>query len=140
MLPNPYLILGAIALVGGLTGWAIWERHEAQVAIEGREVAERQAAISAADAQRWQAASGDRDAALLQCNTDKAEYTARTREAAAAKTRADQAAAAAIADAEVARAAADARISEILEEANAHPESVRDLGPIVRARVDSLWQ
>lgn len=137
--PFLYKWIAIAVVIIGLTAALIWERHEVKVARESQAVAERQAAISATDAERWQKASGDRDAEIGQYRQAAIAQNEIVANQVAAKKRADDAAAAAIAEAAKVQTAADQRIKEIEDEARAKPQDVRSLGPIVLRRVDELF-
>jgi hypothetical protein len=140
LLGNPYVLIGIAAAIALSIGAAVWFRHEATVARESQAVAERQAAISAADAERWQRASTARDATIAQLKTALDEQSA-----AVAAGRAKEAALRTSLDS--ARATNDRlsderdRLSRELDaEAAKAPGDVREVGPIVARRVPALFE
>lgn len=133
-----WIAVGVVILL--LTGGLFWFKHEARVARESQAVAERQAAISAADAARWQAASDVRDAALGQLKTALDEQSAAVEASKidAARLRASLDSIRQQNDRLQAETASLAR--ELAEEAAKAPGDVRELGPIVARRAKALFE
>lgn len=140
-LASPLIKWGIVALVvGGLVLAVIWYRHEADVARESQAVAERQAAISAADAARWQAASDVRDAAIGQLKTALDEQSAAVTAARAKEAEMRRSLDSARQQNDRLSAEAEALARELDEEERAAPGDVRPLGPIVTRRAPALFE
>jgi DNA anti-recombination protein RmuC len=140
LLGNPYVLIGIAAAFALSIGSAIWFKHEASVARESQAVAERQAAISAADAERWQAASAVRDATLLTCTTALDQQSTlisagRAKEA-QLRTSLDNARQ----QNDRLQGEADQLSRDLEDEAARAPGDVVPLGPIVLRRVKELWK
>jgi hypothetical protein len=116
-----------------LAAGVVWFRHEAQVAREAQ-------ALAQADATRWHAASDQRDQTIELIRN-------------AYKLQSDQVKEGRAREADMARSLADAaQRNRDLQQANSQleqdldaevaktPGDVVPLGPIVRRRVDQLWQ
>jgi hypothetical protein len=135
--------LTGLALSLGLVAWYRHEAYSARGALRGieqaRDEAERSLAATRVDAQRWQDASDLRDAAISALKDRIAIQNAAVEHLQFSLDRADGAAAKAEADTRAARDQFDQRIREMEEEAHAHPDQVMPLGPIVRDRIDGLW-
>jgi hypothetical protein len=138
-LPNPYLIGGVALVIAALTGWALWERHDAIASAKGEAAAREQLTVARQDAARWQAASDVRDARLAQLSTALDEQSAVIQQGRAK----EQVLSAALA--ETARRnitlqqTADQLSRELDDEASKAPGDVIPLGPIVLRRAPSLF-
>ncbi len=126
----------AIALLAGL--WR-WERHDRIAAEATTEAAIGARDLARADTARWHDASNLRDAAIAQLNAVLARQNTAVQRLQFSVDQANGAAMKAEARARDARAQFDQRIREMEEEADAHPDQVVPLGPIVRSRVGRLW-
>jgi hypothetical protein len=138
-LPNPYAIGGIALALASLTGWAIWERHDAAASAKGELAAVERATLAEQDARRWHAASDQRDAAIGGLTAAIAGQNAAVERLQFSLDRANEAAAHAEADSRDARAQFDQRIQELNDAARSHPEDVVPVGRLVRERVDRLW-
>lgn len=140
-LAKPLIKWGLIALViAGLFAGLIWFKHEAKVARESQAVAERQAAISAADAERWQAASGARDAAIGQLKSALDDQSAAVLASKAKETELRRNLDSARLQNDRLSADAAALAQELDAEAAKSPGDVRELGPIVLRRAEGLFK
>jgi hypothetical protein len=128
--------LAALVLcAGGLA----WSRHELAVLTIERDAAdariaaaEQQRDLATQDAARWQGASALRDRAIADLDAAMARQSAAVEAERAARQRADRIAAAEASAARQAGEALQQRISAAEENAHAHPDQVRKLGPIAR--------
>lgn len=133
-----YLIIGVV--IAALTGWAIWERHDAIAAAKGEKAAVERADLAEQDAKRWHDASDLRDGSIAILTSKLKEQDTAISKLQFAREQADLHAAEAEATARDARAAFDQRMQEIEAEARAHPDQVVPVGAIVRGRVGQLWE
>lgn len=140
LLGNPYVLIGIAVAFALSIGSAVWFKHEATVARESQAVAERQAAISAADAARWQAASDLRDGAIgqLKAALDDQSAAVQASRAKEAELRRSLDSARLMND----RLGADlvAKDAELDAEIAKAPGDVRELGPIVARRAPALFE
>jgi hypothetical protein len=139
-LPNLYVIGGVALVIAGLAGWGIWQTHELGVAREAQEIAEKQAAISAADAERWQAASDVRDAAILSLKASLDEQSAAVMASRAKEAELRRNLDSARQQNDRLQAEADALAMELDAEAAKAPGDVHQLGPIVLRRAPELFK
>ena len=137
---KPLIKSGLIALaIGAFAGLWQWERHDRIAAEKGEKEAELARDLAAADAKRWHDASDVRDSAIGVLTDKLNEQNAGIRRLQFSLDQANAAAAQSEAQTRDARADFDHRIQELEDEANAHPDQVVPVGPIVRSRVDRLW-
>jgi hypothetical protein len=132
-----WLVIGLV--IAALTGLWRWERHDRISAEKTEQAAEIARSFAAADAQRWHAASDERDAALAGLSDALARQNAAVTKLQFSLERADRAAAQAERESQEARGRFDQRVKELEDEAKVHPENVVPLGGIVRGRVARLW-
>lgn len=123
----------------GLTGLWQWERHDRLAAERGEKAAILQLDLARADADRWKAASDQRDQAIVELKAALERQNAAVLRLQFSLSGADEAAARAADDDRAQRAALDQRIRQLEDEAHAHPDQVVPVGPLVRERVDRLW-
>lgn len=133
-----WAIIGIV--IAGLIGAVIWQTHEVKVARESQAVAERQAAISAADAERWQKASGDRDAVIVSLTTSLDQQSAAIKASRAKETELRASLDSARQQNDRLSEKADALAAELDAEAVKSPGDVRDVGPIVARRAPALFE
>jgi len=122
-----------------LTGLWQWERHDRLAAEKGEKAAALQLDAARADADRWKAASDQRDQAVAELQAVLDRQSAAVLRLQFSLERADEAAARAADDDRSRRAALDQRIQQLEDEAHAHPDQVVPIGPLVRGRVARLW-
>jgi hypothetical protein len=127
------------AVIAALTGLWRWERHDRISAEMAERAAAAERSLAVADAQRWHAASDERDVALARLNDAVAQQNTAVAKLQFSLMRANEAAAKAETESREARALFDQRIKELKDEAKAHPENIVPLGGIVRSRVGWLW-
>lgn len=132
-----WAIIGIV--IAGLTGAVIWQTHEVKVARESQAVAERQAAISAADAARWQAASEVRDTAIGQLKSALDDQSAAVIASRAKETELRKSLDSARLENDRLSAQADQLSRDLEDEAQKAPGDVRELGPIVARRAPALF-
>lgn len=132
-------VIFAAGLAAGATPAYIWEHRVVTVAEAQRDAAKQAADLASQDAQRWHDASDQRDQQLRAMGDALTRQNAAVAKLQFSLDQANTAAAKAEADTRDARAQFDQRIQEIEDEAHAHPDQVVPLGPIVRGRVDRLW-
>jgi uncharacterized protein HemX len=138
-LAGPLLKWAIIGLViAGLIAAVIWQTHEVKVAREAQAVAERQAAISAADAARWQAASDVRDAAIGQLKSALDQQSALAEAGRVKQTELLKSLDAARLENDRLSAEADQLSKDATDEANKAPDGIRPLGPIILRRAPGL--
>lgn len=135
--------LAALFVAFGLLAWYRHEATSARAALHeaelGRDEAKATLAASTADAERWHGASDLRDAAIDRLNRTLAQQNAEMERLRFSLDQANSAADQAEAEAQDARARFDRRVLELEEEADAHPDQVVPLGPLVRSRAQRLW-
>jgi creatinine amidohydrolase/Fe(II)-dependent formamide hydrolase-like protein len=130
----------AVGLVfAALTGLWQWERHDRLAAQKGETAALLQLDLARADADRWKAASDQRDQVIAELKVALDRQNAAVLRLQFSLDRANEAAARAADDDRAQRAALDQRIQQLEDEAHAHPDQVVPIGPLVRGRVDRLW-
>jgi hypothetical protein len=139
-LGNPYVILGVAAAFALSIGAAIWFRHEAGVAREAQAVAERQAAISAADAERWEAAWSVATARVTELGATLDQQSAAITAGRAKEAELRQSLDSAREQNDRLSGDLDAVKREIAEEVGKAPGDVVPLGPIVLKRAEALFQ
>jgi hypothetical protein len=140
-LAGPLLKWAIIGLViAGLAAGLFWFKHEAAVARESQAVAERQAAISAQDAARWQAASDVRDARLLQLSAALDEQSAAAQQARAKEAELRQSLDSARQQNDRLSVEASQRDRDADAEAEKAPGDIREVGPIVARRAPALFE
>ncbi len=140
LLGNPYVLIGLAAAVLLSIGSAVWFRHEMTVARESQAVAERQAAISAQDAERWQAATAVATARVTELGATLDQQSAAIQSGRAKEAEMRKSLDSARQQNDRLSAEVDAVRAEIDEEVRAMPGSVVPLGPIVLKRAGALFQ
>lgn len=127
-------------------GLLAWYRHEAQSARAASIAAARERDAAAAkladaehEARRWHDASDQRDAAIAGLSAALAQQNTAVQAIRASLDRANAAAAFAVAESRAARVQFDQRVHQLEEESRVHPDRIMPLGPIVRDRVERLW-
>jgi len=134
-----------LAVVAGLSfgagiGGAWWIAHQRILAVTAeRDQAKQAADLAQQDVARWKAASDLRDQAIALRDAQLDAQNAAVEQLHVSLDKADQAAATAEQQSRDARAQFDQRTHELEDAAHAQPSDVRDLGPIVRKRVDRLF-
>lgn len=137
---NPWVLVGIGVAFLLLIGAVIWQTHEVTVARESQAVAERQAAISAADAERWQAASDLRDAAIGQLKAALDDQSAAVMAARAKEAELRRNLDSARQQNDRLSADAAALAQELDAEIAKTPGDVREVGPIVARRAPALFE
>lgn len=139
-LPNPYVIGGVALVIAVLAGWGFVEHEWRGAAQKGEKAAIVERDLAQQDAVRWHDASDLRDLSIANLNKALSDQSAAI-EVQRAQTLVAQKAAMAAQDAAARiQQEADTRIQKLRDEANTHPENVRDLGPIVLGRVNGLFE
>jgi chromosome segregation ATPase len=138
-LPNLYLIGGVALVIAALTGWALWERHDAIASAKGERAALDRMVLAQADAARWQQASQHRDGVIVSLTASLDEQSA-----AIAASRAKEAELRKNLDSarqqnDRLQEQANQLSKELDDEAAATPGDVRELGPIVTRRAQQLF-
>jgi chromosome segregation ATPase len=139
-LPNLYLIGGVALVIAALTGWALWERHDAIASAKGEAAAREQLTVARQDAARWQQASQHRDGVIVSLTASLDEQSA-----AIAASRAKEAELRKNLDSARQQndrlAAEAAALSVELDAAERDaPGDVRAVGPIVARRAPALFE
>lgn len=138
-LPNLYLIGGGALVIAALTGWALWERHDAIASAKGEAAAREQLTVARQDAARWQQASQHRDGVIVSLTASLDEQSA-----AIAASRAKEAELRKNLDSarqqnDRLQAEADQLSKELDDEETKAPGDVVPLGPIVQRRAPRLF-
>jgi len=134
-----YAVLFGLGLALGATPAYIWERRAVTAAEAQRDRYRQSAELASQDAQRWEHASDLRDQALEAMRATVDRQNSAIERLQISLEQASDAAGKAEAEMRSARNQFDERIREMEEQAHAHPNQVVPLGPIVRGRVDRLW-
>lgn len=130
---SPLIRWGLVAIVmASLLAGLVWFKHEAKLA-------KAEAAIAAADAARWHAASDLLDAAIVTLNTTVAGQDAKIEAARIDNTKLKTIAAQFAADMRTARDSIDAQIQETKDDARQHPDQVHRLGAVACAQYRRLY-